>query len=104
MAFDVKRCRSCGAPVIWTVTHKGKWMPVDAAPVEGGNIRLRSEADGDRVIAEYPGREHPGLFDDADRARYVSHFATCPESDDWRKPDAADPERAGSHVPERSKS
>ena len=82
-AFDVKECRSCGAPVVWTVTHNGKRMPVDAEPVEGGNIRLRR--DGGSVVAEYPGREHPGLFDDPDRARYVSHFATCPESAHWRK-------------------
>lgn len=85
MAFEVKACGSCAAEVIWTVTHKGRRMPVDAAPVEGGNIRLRSEADGDRVIAEYPGKEHPGLFDEGDRARYVSHFATCPQAAQHRR-------------------
>lgn len=84
MAFEVKSCGSCAASVIWTVTHKGRRMPVDAEPVEGGNVRLRQ--DGERVIAEYPGKEHPGLFDEDDRARYVSHFATCPQAGRWRKP------------------
>lgn len=83
-AFDVKRCRSCGAEIIWTVTHNGKRMPVDAEPVPDGNVRLRQ--DGDRVIAEYPGKEHPGLFDDPDERRYLSHFATCPQAQSWRKP------------------
>ena len=75
-------CKSCGAPVVWTVTHNGKAMPVDADPVENGNIVLRR--DGETVVAEYPGREHPSLFE-APRPRYVSHFATCPERDQWRK-------------------
>ncbi len=81
-AFDVKGCRSCGVPIIWTVTHKGRKMPVDAEAVPNGNIRLRQE--GDKVIAEYPGKEHPSLLED-DRKRYVSHFATCDHSDEWRK-------------------
>lgn len=84
-AFEVKACGSCGHPVIWTVTHNGKRMPVDAEPVEGGNVRLRGEADGERVIAEYPGKEAPSLFGD-DRERYVSHFATCPQAQSWRRP------------------
>ncbi len=76
------RCQSCGAPVIWTVTHKGKRMPVDAEPVEDGNIALR--LDGDKVIAEYQGKEHPSLFEE-ERPRYVSHFSTCPDRSDWRR-------------------
>jgi hypothetical protein len=82
MSFEAKECRSCGAEIIWTVTHKGKRMPVDAVPRSDGNIVLRQ--DGEKVIAEYPGKEHPSLFEE-DRARFVSHFATCPQSTDWRK-------------------
>ncbi len=75
-------CGSCRAPIIWTVTHKRKRMPVDAEPREDGNIVLRQE--GDTVVAEYPGKEHPSLFE-APRPRYVSHFSTCPDRDEWRK-------------------
>ena len=75
-------CKSCGAAIVWTVTHKGRPMPVDAEPVENGNVRLRR--DGDDLVAEYPGKEHPSLFED-DGLRYVSHFSTCPESKQWRK-------------------
>ena len=82
MAYDVKHCRSCGAAVIWCVTHNGKRMPVDAEPVEGGNLVLRQE--GEKVIAEYPGKGHPSLFED-DQPTYVSHFATCKYADDWRR-------------------
>lgn len=75
-------CRSCGASIVWATTHKGRPMPVDADPVEGGNVRLRR--DGEKVIAEYPGKEHPALFED-DAPRYVSHFSTCPEAEEWRR-------------------
>lgn len=80
-------CRSCGAPVIWAVTHKGKRMPVDADPVENGNIKLRYV--GEIIIAAYPGKEHPGLFDDPSFAEkcYVSHFATCEQAKNWRRED-----------------
>ncbi len=82
MTFEVKECRSCAAKIIWCVTHKGKRMPVDAQPVPTGNIRLRQE--GDRVIAEYPGKEHPSLLED-ERQRFVSHFSSCPDRQEWRR-------------------
>lgn len=46
-------CRSCGEPVIWCLTGKGKRMPVD-----------EPEDDGRPTF---------------------SHFATCPQAEDWRK-------------------
>ena len=81
------RCRSCGAPVIWTVTEKtGKTMPVDAQPVENGNIRLE-----ERGQTTNQGTTAPTAIYDitdplfGDGARYVSHFSTCPESKEWRR-------------------
>jgi len=35
-AAPVTRCRSCGAPVIWIVTAKGKRMPVEAEGAKRG--------------------------------------------------------------------
>lgn len=52
-------CRSCGKPIIWLLTAKGKWMPVDAETVEG-------EQD---------------LYN-ADKG-HMTHFATCPQSKRW---------------------
>lgn len=70
-------CRSCRAPIVWTITRNGKQMPVDAEPVESGNVELRLE-DGElhavvhgvtQAAAERRGRE-----------LHTSHFATCPHS------------------------
>lgn len=47
-------CRSCGEPILWCVTAKGKKMPVDV-PVD----------------AQEP---------------TTSHFATCKDAEEWRKP------------------
>lgn len=85
----MSRCRSCSAPVIWCVTpviwcvtEKGKRMPVDATPTAAGNLRL----DGSTPpVARVVGAA-VDLFDDADDGtRYVSHYATCPDSDEWRQ-------------------
>jgi hypothetical protein len=70
--FDVpattrqERCRSCHAPIYWIRTLGGKLMPVDCA-VEGGAPPVHNP----------PWPALPG--------RGVSHFATCPEADRWRK-------------------
>ena len=55
----ITRCRSCNAKVIWFVTPNGKHMPVDADTVRPD--------------------------DDCLKTRHVSHFATCPDHNKWRK-------------------
>jgi hypothetical protein len=80
-------CRSCGAAVIWTRTAAGKAMPVDAEPVDGGNVLLsRGPADVGIPTATVVGkRVQPSIFGD-DSPRYTSHFATCPHADTHRRP------------------
>jgi len=60
--FEVK-CGSCGAPIVWFRTKAGKRMPVDAAST------VPTDA------------EHQ-----LDLKRHISHFATCPQGNQWRKP------------------
>jgi hypothetical protein len=57
----IKRCRSCNDRIIWFDTPAGKKMPVDADTVEADDTEL-------------------------DLSRHVSHFATCPNADQHRKP------------------
>lgn len=53
-------CRSCGHQIVWFRNHKtGKLMPVNAETVEAGDTEL-------------------------DLPRHVSHFATCPQANEWR--------------------
>lgn len=78
-------CDSCGARVIWTLTLKtGRSMPVDELPSEDGNVVLCLEEDGkgppiSRVLSK-------GEHVDATTARHKSHFATCPNAAQHRRP------------------
>lgn len=74
------RCRSCGAAIIWAKTCGGKRMPVDAAPSADGNLVLIESAQFTEVsvvseVSPFPGRD-----------RHKSHFATCPNAPQHRKP------------------
>lgn len=80
------RCHSCAAPILWASIGDGKRMPLDAEPVIGGNVRL-IPPDGGRAnaLAVITPAGQRDLFDPADDGtRYVSHFVTCPDADEWR--------------------
>lgn len=68
-------CRSCGAEILWVLTAaNGKPMPLDATPNPEGNVELVT---GRAVVhASSPLFATPGSI-------YMSHFATCPDADDW---------------------
>jgi len=87
--LKLSRCRSCGEPILWTITTNGKRMPVDAEPVvapRGFRIdeTLLDEAQmGFNEDDLKPGKDLLATFT-ADPAKdeklYVSHFSTCPDA------------------------
>ena len=82
-------CRSCGAPIWWAHTTAGRLIPVDSEPTPGGNVvatgrQTIHDTSGNPVTRPEVRVEEPGMFPD-DRLRYVAHFATCPNADEWRK-------------------
>lgn len=64
-------CRSCGAPIKWVKTAKGKNMPLD----------LKSEEKRIVVVGAGAKGEFGYIVD-----TYLSHFATCPQANEHRKP------------------
>jgi hypothetical protein len=76
--MNKSQCRSCNADIFWVKTEKGKSMPLDCQTYIDGNIFLK---DGVAIYAK----------DDDEaastEAKYKSHFATCPQSKQWRKKD-----------------
>lgn len=88
------KCEGCGALVIWTLTEKGKRMPVDAEPMK----RVILVDPGNDVLATQK-RLNDYLLDTEDAPgkgwlppptaqvidTYVSHFATCPKAAGFRK-------------------
>lgn len=72
-------CRSCG--------DADRPVPLDADPVDDGNVELTSEvrptAHGSARVAVVHAPGQTALFDDRP-VRYVAHFVTCPDADTWR--------------------
>jgi hypothetical protein len=66
-------CKSCGAPLLWAKTAAGQRMPLDAVPspdggwVYAGPEKIRAAVEDDTV------------------ARYVPHWATCPDAASHRR-------------------
>lgn len=69
-------CKSCGAAIVWAEHHKtGKQMPMQL-----------DESGGWVLISSLAYRADASLLDVDDLAspRYSSHFATCPQANQWR--------------------
>ena len=82
---DVKPvCRSCGAPLLWALTERGRRIPLDRNPVPDGNIEIKETEDGPPIsrVVSGQGTLSPGLFP---ATRYKSHFATCPNAKRHRR-------------------
>lgn len=78
----MSKCKACGADIIWIKTPNGKAMPCDSQKVyfknttPYGSLRL--------VLPD--GRLASGEWDlESDQYGYVSHFATCPSADKFRR-------------------
>lgn len=100
-AVDWSICSSCGAAIVWGVTARGSRVPLDPDPVElvvglfdpagamvsvvddaGVVVRgLRADSDDGRAVLEaLPLAER--------RTCRISHFATCPNAGQHRRPRA----------------
>jgi len=90
MGIRTTPCRGCGAEIGFIKTLAGKTMPVDPKLV-------RFVKDGGTEVFVLPNGEvvHGTSLQDCqadpnELLGYVSHFATCPASDSFRKPRKSD--------------
>ncbi len=71
-------CRSCGREVVWKTTQHGKKVPLDPKALVFS------------VVGETAVKPTPGVLGET---FMVSHFATCPDANQWsgknREPAAA---------------
>lgn len=79
--FEIAACRTCDTAIVWATTANGKAMPVDAEPVEDGNVELSPPPPGKRapIATVLTG---PSLLGGP---VHKPHFATCPDADSWRQ-------------------
>lgn len=74
---DLHGCHTCGAPILWCVTDRGKRIAIDLAPSpEGDYMKLRLDRNGDKVVCYVPQVERPWV----DFKLYTCHFSTCPNA------------------------
>jgi hypothetical protein len=73
------RYSSCRARIRWAVTETGNRIPLDADPVDDGNLAARKDGDTIRVRTLGTGELADGEL------RFVSHFASCPHAAGHRK-------------------
>lgn len=92
--MEVKKCKFCGAPIVWLKTQNGRPMPCDAAAVKyqenykGKDVIVLS--DGKVIKATVVNPNGGGLAPIVDGEGYISHFATCTHADEARQPKRPD--------------
>ena len=79
MTVPITPCRSCNAPVL-RLKHirTGSVSPIDADTSADGNIRVDREAGTWEVVPKGETHRYPGQL-------HKSHFASCPDSEAWRR-------------------
>ena len=93
MGQRTSSCRACGATITFIKTQAGKTMPVDANAVSfvAGGSELFVLPDGSTAHGT---RCEYGKGDQTEQIGYISHFATCPSADRFRKPRKSDRKKA----------
>ncbi len=89
MGMRTSTCRGCGAEIGFIKTVAGKTIPVNPEEVAyeqkaGGSLKIVTP-NGEVLSAERPADPQK-----ATGIGYISHFATCPASDSFRKPRKSD--------------
>ena len=76
-------CKSCGAPIIWIQSPKGKWIPCDE-----GLIPYKADRSGKEAIVTQKGeiiRCNLTFEGKGDGAGRIAHWATCPAANLYRR-------------------
>lgn len=83
MKIPIGKCRSCNADIIWIRTAGGKTIPCDAQ-----TLYYKKTPGGPEKIVTLGGEVVSAVLvskEEAEGIGFQSHFATCPDADDFRK-------------------
>lgn len=75
-------CRTCKAPMFWVeMRPSGKKNPLDEQPSEKGCVLVGGDGTARVLVGgELAAARSLGM------KLYLSHYATCPDAKQWRKP------------------
>lgn len=80
----VTRCKSCGAEIVFIGTGEGKSIPCNAEALP----YWQTKGGGQKIVTpngEVLSAELEGLPGTATGLGYITHFATCPDAEKYRK-------------------
>ncbi len=101
--MEIKKCKFCGAPIVWLKIQNGRPMPCNAETVKyqenykGKDVIVLS--DGKVIKATVVNPNGGGLAPIVDGEGYISHFATCPHASEARRPKPAHPDETPKPAP-----
>ena len=78
-------CRTCGAPVVWCLTDKGKRVPIDLEPTADGNVVVVDVDPPHTPSAHVLTKNVLAAARECGVPLHLSHFVTCPDADTHRK-------------------
>lgn len=82
-------CKGCLKPIFWVKTEKGRNIPLDKEPVEGGRVIVRMGPEMGKATAHIETAEEIAARlkcpEPAGRVAYMPHHATCPKAGQFRK-------------------
>jgi hypothetical protein len=82
--MDLAECEACKAFMLWAISPSGARSPIDYAPSEKGNVLLLQPTGLGELLAVVLS----GQALERARARgmdlRLSHFASCPNADEFR--------------------
>lgn len=74
-------CRSCDAPIEWVTLKSGKNHPVDP-----DYINWMEAKEGDKLVTDSGDILTVNNLQNLPNVKgRISHFATCPQANEWRK-------------------
>lgn len=82
----MKRCKACGAEIIWIKTNNGKAMPCDPEQVyyyEQRGAKDKIVTPNGQVLSCF--LNPPKKYSEPTGFGYVPHWATCPNAEKFRK-------------------
>ena len=87
--MNITSCRACGAPIGFIKTKAGKTVPVDEK-----SLNFLPDPNGNELFVLVDGSTQRGTLveeeSNSSQIGFISHFATCPEADKFRKPRKSD--------------
>lgn len=91
--MKVTTCKSCGAPIVWIKTQNGRSMPCDVPAVDyqenykGSSLIVTDDGRVRRATIIKKPITSSGLQPVISGKGYISHFATCPYANKYRRRD-----------------